>query len=136
MRERIAGHIEGFMVQRMAADGTEVMVGVVEDPSFGPLVGFGLGGRAVEVLNDVAFRITPLTDLDAHEMVRSIRALPLLQGFRGAPPADLAALEDLVLRVSWLVDVVPAIAELDINPAFASPGGVDVVDVRVRARGG
>lgn len=134
MQGAIAAPIDGFMVQRMAPAGTELMIGVVEDRSFGPLVGFGLGGRAVEVLNDVVFRITPLTDVDAHEMVRSIRGARLLQGFRGAPAADLAALEDLLLRIAWLAETLPELLELDINPAIAMASGVSVVDVRIRLR--
>ncbi|MBX6377463.1 MAG: GNAT family N-acetyltransferase [Clostridia bacterium] len=135
MRRRI-GNLEGFLVQQMADDGTEVIVGVVDDPTFGPLIGFGLGGTAVEVLNDTAFRITPLTDADAREMVRSIRAFPLLQGYRGRPPADLEALEDLLLRVSWLVEEVPEIAEMDLNPVrvFGPGRGLAPVDVRVYVR--
>jgi acyl-CoA synthetase (NDP forming) len=88
------------------------------------------------VLNDVAFRITPLTDADAREMVRSIRSLPLLQGYRGRPPADLEAVEDLLLRISWLVEAVPEIAEMDANPVkVMAPGeGLALVDLRVYVR--
>jgi acetyl coenzyme A synthetase (ADP forming)-like protein len=129
--------VDGFLVQRMVEGGTEVIVGVVDDGIFGPLVGFGLGGTAVEILNDVAFRITPLTDADAHEMVRSIRSLPLLQGYRGRPPAGLDAVEDLLLRISWLVETVPEIAEMDANPVkvFEPGQGVALIDVRVYVRG-
>jgi acyl-CoA synthetase (NDP forming) len=125
--------IDGFLVQRMAAQGTEVIIGVVDDATFGPLLGFGLGGTTVEVLNDIAFRITPLTDSDAAEMVRAIRAWPLLDGYRGRPPADVAAIEDLLLRISRLVEEVPQIAEMDLNPVMAYPAGqgIAVVDVRV-----
>jgi acyl-CoA synthetase (NDP forming) len=128
--------LAGFLVQQMVEGGVETIVGVVEDPSFGPLVGFGLGGTTVEVLNDVALRITPLTDADAREMVRSIRGLPLLQGHRGRPPADLEALEDLLLRISWLVEEVPQVSEMDLNPVkvFASGRGLMPVDARVYVR--
>ena len=130
------GDVDGLLVQQMVAGGIETIVGLVDDGTFGPLLGFGLGGTAVEVLNDVAFRITPLTDADAYEMVRSIRSLPLLQGYRGRPPADLAAIEDLLLRISWLVEEVPAISEMDANPVkvFAPGQGLALVDVRVHAR--
>jgi acetate---CoA ligase (ADP-forming) len=128
--------IDGYLVQQMVSGGAEVIVGLVDDGVFGPLIGFGLGGTAVEILNDVAFRITPLTDSDAREMVRSIRSLPLLQGYRGRPPADLAAVEDLLLRISWLVETVPEIAEMDANPVkLFEPGqGLALVDVRIYAR--
>lgn len=128
--------VDGFLVQQMVSGGAEVIVGVVDDGNFGPLVGFGMGGTAVEVLNDVAFRITPLTDVDAQEMVRSIRSLPLLQGYRGRPPADLEAVEDLLLRISWLVEAVPEIAEMDANPVkVMAPGeGLALVDLRVYVR--
>jgi acyl-CoA synthetase (NDP forming) len=128
--------VNGFLVQRMVERGVEVMAGVVDDPVFGPLAGFGMGGTAVEVLNDMAFRITPLTDADAAAMVRSIRGLPLLRGHRGQPAADIAAIEDLLLRISWLVEAVPAIAEMDLNPITVRPEGegLIVVDARVRVR--
>src|SRR5262249_44674647 len=128
--------VEGVLVQQMAPSGVEVIVGVAEDPTFGPLVGFGLGGTAVEVLNDMSFRITPLTDLDAREMVHGIRGLPLLQGYRGRPAADVPAIEELLLRISWLVEQVPEVAEMDLNPVLVSePGsGLTAVDLRVLAK--
>jgi acyl-CoA synthetase (NDP forming) len=128
--------VNGFLVQQMVERGVEVMAGVVDDPVFGPLAGFGMGGTAVEVLNDMAFRITPLSDADVAAMVRSIRGLPLLRGHRGRPPADIAAIEDLLLRISWLVEEVPAIAEMDLNPVMVRPEGkgLVVVDARVRVR--
>jgi acetyl coenzyme A synthetase (ADP forming)-like protein len=128
--------LAGFLVQQMVEGGVETIVGVVDDPSFGPLVGFGLGGTTVEVLNDVALRITPLTDTDAREMVHSIRGLPLLQGYRGRPPADLEALEELLLRISWLVEEVPQVAEMDLNPVkvFEPGRGLAPVDVRIAVR--
>jgi acyl-CoA synthetase (NDP forming) len=101
---------------------------------FGPLVAFGLGGIHVEILGDVCFRVTPLTDRDAGEMVRAVRGYRLFQGYRGHPPADLAALEDVLLRVSRLVEEVPEIGELDLNPVFALPPGQGcrIVDARIR----
>jgi acyl-CoA synthetase (NDP forming) len=124
--------VEGFLVQRMIGDGVELLVGVVHDPSFGPVIACGAGGTAVELLKDVAVRITPLTDRDATEMVRSLATFPLLDGYRGAPRADVAALEDLLLRLSALVEAHPTIAELDCNPVKVLADGAVVVDARVR----
>jgi acetate---CoA ligase (ADP-forming) len=124
--------VERFLVQRMVAGGVELLVGVVHDPSFGPVVACGAGGTAVELLNDVAVRLTPLTDRDAAEMVRSLATFPLLDGYRGAAKADVAALEELLLRVGALVEAHPQVAELDCNPVMALPDGVVVVDARVR----
>jgi acetate---CoA ligase (ADP-forming) len=124
--------VEEFLVQRMVPDGVELLVGVVHDPSFGPVIACGAGGTAVELLKDVAVRITPLTDVDAAEMVRSLQTFPLLEGYRGAPKADVAALEDLLLRVGALVETHPEIAELDCNPVKVLPDGAVVVDARVR----
>ena len=135
MAEAVAAEgytVEGFLVQRMVGDGVELLVGVVHDPSFGPVIACGAGGTAVELLKDVAVRITPLTDRDATEMVRSLATFPLLDGYRGAPRADVAALEDLLLRVSAMVEAHPEIAELDCNPVKVLPDGVVVVDARVR----
>jgi acyl-CoA synthetase (NDP forming) len=128
--------MEGALVQPMVSSGVEVMVGVVEDPSFGPLIAFGLGGIHVEVLRDVSFRVTPLTDEDAKEMVREIKGFRLLEGYRGHAPADIPAIEELLLRVSLLVEEVPEIAELDLNPVFAcEPGqGCRIVDARIRVQ--
>ena len=125
--------MEGVLVQPMVAGGTEVMVGVTQDPLFGPLIAVGLGGIHVEVLGDVCFRVTPLTNQDAAEMVRSIRAYRLFQGYRGHPAADVAAIEDLLLRVSRLVEDVHEVRELDLNPVFALPPGQGcrIVDARV-----
>jgi acetate---CoA ligase (ADP-forming) len=128
-----AGHnVERFLVQRMVGQGVELLVGVVHDASFGPVVACGAGGTAVELLKDVAVRITPLTDRDAAEMVRSLQTFPLLDGYRGAPKADVSALQELLLRVSALVEAHPQVAELDCNPVKVLPRGVVVVDARVR----
>jgi acetyl coenzyme A synthetase (ADP forming)-like protein len=123
----------GVMVQPMVRGGIEAIVGVAHDPSFGPLVMFGLGGVQVELLRDVAFRIHPLTDRDARELLRSVRGAPLLDGFRGAPPGDVAALEEVLLRVSALIGDHPAVQEMDLNPVkVLEPGrGCVVVDARV-----
>jgi acyl-CoA synthetase (NDP forming) len=121
-------------VQRMIPDGIEAILGVTTDPSFGPILMFGLGGVQVELLRDVAFRVHPVTDRDAHEMVRAVRGFRLLEGFRGAPPGDIAALERLVLRVSQLIEDHPEIVEMDLNPVKVLPPGHGcvVVDARVR----
>ena len=126
--------MDGVIVQPMVSGGVELLVGVTHDPLFGPLLAFGLGGIHVEILRDVCFRITPLTDRDAKEMVRSIRGFPLLEGYRGHPPADLAAIEEILLRVSRLVEEVPEITELDLNPVFALPPGQGclIVDARIK----
>jgi acetyl coenzyme A synthetase (ADP forming)-like protein len=134
-RDQQAEAMEGVVVQPMVT-GVEVMVGVTQDPLFGPLIAFGLGGIHVEILADVSFRVTPLTDRDAADMVRSIRGYRLLQGYRGHPPADVEALEEVLLRVSQLVEAVPEISELDLNPIFALPPGEGcrVVDARIQVR--
>ena len=104
----------------MVPDGVELIVGVVHDPSFGPVLACGAGGTTAELIKDVAVRITPVSDLDAKEMLRSLRTFPLLDGYRGAPRCDLAAIEDVLLRVSALVEAHPEIAELDLNPVIAA----------------
>jgi acetate---CoA ligase (ADP-forming) len=136
MIERLGDSVEGFFVQEMVGEGLEVILGLTLDQTFGPLVAFGLGGTAVEVLKDVGFRVAPLTDADALDLVRSIRAFPLLDGYRGAPVADHAALQDLVLRLSWLASAAPEIIEMDLNPVrvFPEGEGLAVVDVRCAIR--
>ena len=131
-----ADQIDGVFIQSMIADGVETMIGVADDPLFGPLVGFGLGGIHVEVLGDVQFRVAPLTDRDVDELLHGIRGLPLLQGYRGHTPADLEALREILLRVSRLAVEVPEIVELDLNPVIAlAPGkGCRIVDARVKVR--
>lgn len=108
------------------------MVGVAHDPSFGPVIVCGAGGRTGELIKDAAVRITPLTDVDAREMVHSLRTFPLLAGHSGSPIGDLEALGDVLLRLSALVEAHAEVAELDLNPLVASPDGVVVVDARVR----
>jgi acyl-CoA synthetase (NDP forming) len=126
--------LDGFVVQEMVERGVEMLVGVANDPSFGPVVAVGAGGTTVELLRDVAVRVTPITDLDAEEMVRSLATFPLLDGFRGAPKADVASLEETILRVSALADSHPAIAEMDCNPVIVGRRGSVIVDARVRVR--
>jgi acyl-CoA synthetase (NDP forming) len=137
MRERVTAagvEVEGFEVQEMVEGGVEMLVGVVHDPLFGPVVACSAGGTTVELVRDVAVRVTPITDLDATEMVRSLRTFPLLEGFRGAPPADVRALEDVILRLGALVDAHPTIAEMDCNPVLVLPRGAVVVDARIRVQ--
>ena len=112
-----------MVVQQQATEGTEVILGATRDSKFGPLLMFGLGGIFVEVMKDVVFRIHPLSDRDAHDMIRSVKSFPLLDGARGRPKADLAALETVILRLDALMAACPDIAELDINPLFAGPAG-------------
>ncbi|MGH7255846.1 MAG: acetate--CoA ligase family protein, partial [Nitrospirales bacterium] len=126
--------MEGVLIQPMISGGLEVMVGVTQDPLFGPLLAFGLGGIHVEILRDVAFRITPLTDQDAREMVREIKGFRLLEGYRGHPPADVQAIEEILLRLSRFVEEIHEVTELDLNPVFAlAPGeGCRIVDARIK----
>ena len=127
--ERIGGAV---LVQPMIRGGAELLAGVVQDPVFGPLVAFGPGGVFAELIGEAAFRIAPLTDTDAAELVTTGKAGRLVAGFRGAPAADADALADLVLRLARLGDDLPAVAELDLNPVLALPDGCVVVDARVR----
>ena len=132
MAGRLGVDMGGGVVQRMAAPGVETIVGVTQDPSFGPLVLFGYGGVAAELLADRTLRLVPMTDVDAAEVVRSLRSSPLLFGYRGQPAVDVAALEDLLLRVATLADVVPEVSEMDLNPVIVSEHGAVAVDVKVR----
>jgi acyl-CoA synthetase (NDP forming) len=129
--ERIGGPL---LVQPLIAGGTELLAGVVQDPVFGPLVAFGPGGVLAELIEGADFRIAPLTDVDAEELVRGGKAGRLVRGFRGAPAADAAALGDLLHRLSQLAVDMPDVAELDLNPVIASPRGCVAVDARVRLR--
>jgi len=135
-RDHRVDAMDGVLVQEMIPEAVELMVGVTQDPSFGPLIGFGLGGIHVEILKDVCFRVTPITDRDAREMVKSIRGYRLLEGYRGHPPADIEALNDLLLRVGRLVEEVPEMSEMDLNPVFALPPGQGclVVDARISVK--
>jgi acetyl coenzyme A synthetase (ADP forming)-like protein len=123
--------ILGVQVQQMLVGGQEVIVGAVTDPSFGKLVAFGLGGVLVEVLKDITFRLAPVDHTEALSMLDGIQAAAILKGVRGAPPVDREALSDLIVKVSQLVDAVPEIVELDLNPVFARTDGAIAADVRV-----
>jgi acetate---CoA ligase (ADP-forming) len=130
---RKAGHpVTAFQVQPMIPPGVEMIVGVVQDSHFGPVLACGAGGTATELLKDVAVRITPISPGEAHRMVRSLKTFPLLDGYRGAPRADVDALEDVLLRVSALVEAHSQVAEMDLNPLIVHPRGTVAVDARIR----
>jgi acetyl coenzyme A synthetase (ADP forming)-like protein len=122
------------VVQQFLAGRVELLAGVVQDPVFGPLVAFGPGGGLAELIGDAGFRLAPLTDVDARELVTGGKAGRLVAGFRGAPPADAAALADLVVRLGRLAEDLPEVAELDLNPVLAGPQGCIAVDARIRVR--
>ena len=127
------GHtVDGFVVQAMVPEGVELLVGVTSDPRFGPVVACGAGGVAAELLADVAVRLAPVDLREADEMIRGLRTFPLLDGFRGAPAADVAAVAEVVVRTSGLAAAHPVVVELDLNPVIASPAGAIVVDARIR----
>jgi acyl-CoA synthetase (NDP forming) len=126
------GKREYFVIQAMAEPGQELLVGVVEDPTFGPVLACGAGGTQAELIKDVSVRICPITRGDASQMLRSLSTFPLLTGYRGRPPVDLETLENLLLRVSALVDAHHELAEMDLNPVIASQGGALAVDYRIR----
>ncbi len=125
---------EKFIVQEMAGDDTELLIGVADDPTFGPVLACGAGGTQAELLRDVSIRVTPITRTDAGQMLRSLATFPLLTGFRGAPNADLKGIEELLLRVSAMVEAHHEIAEMDLNPVLARPDGPLAVDYRIRLR--
>ena len=137
LRERmraIGATLEAVFLQHEVGGGIEALVGVTMDATFGPLLVCGLGGVLVELVRDVAFRLPPVSDLDAREMLSRLRAARVLDGYRGMPPGDREALVELITRVSALVEVVPELRELDLNPVkVLEPGrGVVVVDARMR----
>ena len=134
MRDRIQAlgqPLRGFTVQEMA-EGVEMLVGITHDDVFGPIVACGAGGTIAELLKDVAVRVAPVTDVAAREMVRSLATFPLLDGYRGAPRADVAALEEFVLRVSALASGHDVIREMDCNPVLVGETRAVVVDSRIR----
>ncbi len=132
MAASLGDAMDGAIVQPMVQPGVEIIVGFVQDPAFGPLVLLGLGGTAVELLGDYATCRVPLTDVDAKEMLFSLRGAPLLTGYRGSTPVHLEALFDLVLRCGRLAEDLPELGEADFNPVLASPEGIVVVDARLR----
>ena len=134
MASTLGDTMGGAILQPMVPSGVETIVGVVHDSLFGSLVMFGLGGTTAELLGDRSLRILPLTDTDAHDLVRSLRGSPLLFGYRGAPHAAVGALEDLLLRVGRMADELPEVAEMDANPVIVSETGAVAVDLKVRLR--
>jgi acyl-CoA synthetase (NDP forming) len=126
--------LEGMLIQPMAEEGVELLLGVTHDESFGPVIACGAGGINAELLNDVAVRITPLSDLDAAEMLRDLRTFPLLAGYRGRSGCDTAAIESMLVSLGELVEAHPEVAELDANPVVAGPTGAVIVDARIRVR--
>jgi len=123
--------IVGVLVQEMAPSSTEVIVGAIKDPQFGPAVMFGLGGIFVEVLKDVTFRVAPITVDEAREMITEVKAYPLLKGYRNQPPADIEAIVQILLNTSRLVMEHQEIKELDLNPIMVYEKGAKTVDARI-----
>lgn len=123
--------IEGISVQGMARAGIEIIMGMIKDASFGPVIMFGLGGILVEVLKDVSFRIVPIEAADAEEMTREIQGRKLLEGYRGQDPADVRCLREMLVKLSDFVHATPGIEEIDMNPVFAYKDGAVVVDARI-----
>jgi acyl-CoA synthetase (NDP forming)/RimJ/RimL family protein N-acetyltransferase len=130
--ESAGRHVQAFIVQRMAPPGVEMLVGVVQDRRFGPVVAVGAAGRAVELFKDTQVRLTPLGRTDAATMIRSLTTYPLLDGYRGAPPVSVAALEDVLIRVGALVEAHSEVADIDFNPVIVHPSGAVIVDARIR----
>ncbi len=136
LSSRLSADMTSALVQRMVPSGVEMIVGAIQDPLFGPLIACGTGGVLVDLLADTAFRLNPLSATDARTMVDELRGARLLRGYRGAPPADEAALRDVLLRISALVAVAPEIQELDLNPVIVLRKGACVADSRVRIESG
>jgi acetyl coenzyme A synthetase (ADP forming)-like protein len=128
----LGDQMTGAVIQAMAPDGVEMMIGVTLDPSFGHVIAAGAGGTLVELLDDVSFRLLPLTDADPDAMLTGLRCMKLLRGFRGAKPSDMPALRNAILRVSSLVEICPEICELDLNPIKVRESGALTVDARIR----
>jgi acetyl coenzyme A synthetase (ADP forming)-like protein len=126
--------LKGFVVQRMAEPGVEMLMGVVHDSQFGPVVACGAGGIQVELLRDVSVRLTPLANEEAHEMIHELKTYPLLTGFRGGPMCDIAALQDGLLRLSAMVEDLPQIVEIDLNPFVVHRSGASIVDARIKIK--
>ena len=132
LESAFGGELQSVQVQPMLTGGVELLIGVEQEPMFGPLVVFGPGGIASDVLGGRTARLAPLTDVDAAELIGGSRAAPVLAGYRGSPAADTEQLAEVLLRVSRLADDLPEIAELELNPVIARPDAVQAVDVRVR----
>lgn len=126
--------VVGILVQEFAPQGLEVIIGLIRDPQFGPTVMFGLGGVFVEIFKDVSFRVAPLTEQDAEDMINEIRAKPLLYGYRGSEPVDVEAIKDALIKAGKMGLEIEEIAEMDLNPTMAYPNGIKVVDARIILR--
>lgn len=123
--------IEGVIVYSIVPQETEIIVGMMKDPHFGPVIMFGLGGIFVEVLKDISFRVLPIEERDAREMITEIRGYEILKGARGNPPRDIQAIKEVLMKVSKLTTENPEINEIDLNPIFVFENGIQVVDVRM-----
>jgi len=130
-KHKANANIVGMLVQEMAPASTEVIVGAIKDPQFGPAIMFGLGGIFVEVLKDVTFRVAPITEEEACEMITEVKAYPLLKGYRNTPPVDIDAIVKVLLSTSKLVMEHQEIKELDLNPVMVYEKGAKVVDARI-----
>jgi len=130
-RHKPNAEIVGVLVQEMAPQSTEVIVGATKDPQFGPTLMFGLGGIFVEIMKDVIFRIAPITEDEAREMITEVKAYPLLKGYRNTPPADIEAIVKILLNTSRLVMEHQEIKELDLNPIMVYEKGAKTVDARI-----
>ncbi len=126
--------VVGILVQEYAPQGLEVIIGLIRDPQFGPTVMFGLGGVFVEIFKDVSFRVAPLTEQDAEDMINEIRGKPLLFGYRGSEPVDVEAIKDALIKAGKIGLEIEEIAEMDLNPTMAYPNGIKVVDARIILR--
>lgn len=122
--------IEGFIIEQMAPKGVEVIVGALKDEQFGPVVMFGLGGVAVELMKDVAFRVGPVSKSDAIEMMREVKGYPLLAGYRGEAGKDIDAIADVIVKLAEMISEIDGIKELEINPLIVHDHGVIAVDAR------
>jgi acyl-CoA synthetase (NDP forming) len=123
--------ISGVIVYPMVPQGTEIIIGIMKDPHFGPVIMFGLGGIFVEVLKDISFRIIPLDEIDAREMITEIKGYEILKGARGKSPRDIQAIEEVLMKISKLTIENPEINEIDLNPIFVFEKGLQVVDARM-----
>jgi acyl-CoA synthetase (NDP forming) len=130
-KHKAKAEITGILVQEMAPESTEIIIGATKDPQFGPALMFGLGGIFVEVLKDVTFRIAPITEADAKEMITEVKAYPILKGYRNQPPADIDAIIRILVNTSRLVMDYPEIKELDLNPIMVYKKGAKTVDARI-----
>jgi len=126
--------IIGVLVEKMVSPATEVIIGGLRDPQFGPAIMFGLGGIFTEVLKDISFRLAPITKKEAFEMMRDLRGYPLLNGFRGGSPLDMESLSHAIISVSEVMTMIAEIQEIDLNPVFLYTKGLVAVDARIILR--